>query len=135
MRVLSHLKNIEASVYPKHMQMLQDCQSLCEVADYAECEVSDLIIQTGNNWYCIIADHGDWVEIVDLASVGPMRDIFSLIGSLRRRLAGKRIVMDARKRTSYPLVRLLIRRVGGKILEDEKWYWNGDEMRSLTIQW
>jgi len=132
-KVLSHLKRIEKAAYPSYMRMMQSCRSLEEIAEYAECDVSNLIIRTGENWYCIIADHGNWAEIVDMAAEGVMRDMFSLIETMRQQLSGKRIVLDARVSTTYPIIRRLAQRYRLSILRDEPWFWGEDEMREMEI--
>jgi len=129
------IKNIEARVYPEHMQMMQCLDDIYDLADYCECEVDELFVLTGDNWYLIAAEHEDFVEIVDLCADGNIgMEIIKLIAVLRKRWAGKRVTMDARESTSYPIIRALIRRFNYRVIRDEIWSWDDEVMHDIELQ-
>lgn len=133
---ISLAREIEAAVYPHWMQQLQWVETLAELAEYCECQPSQVRLITGNGWYLLAAERKRSVEVVDLCALphtGPlgMREVFS---SLALEWSGKTVEMDCRKSTSYPLVMRLVESYGIQVLEDEPWDWGGEEMRAIKLK-
>lgn len=129
---IEKIRNIEAAAYPESYQQLQDAESIMDIVEYAEArDVSDLIIETGDNWY-FIATRGKR-EIVDLAADGNMsiRDITKILKVIVDNFSGEEITMDARENTSYKLIRFS---KYFEILEDEPNDWDGEVFHKLVIR-
>ena len=129
---LQKIQKIEKAVYPEYMCYLGDCDNKKEVAEYMECKPREIFYMLGDNYYLLAAIKKDFIEIVDLASTGPM-NIFKILNTLETKLKGKKIIMDARKETSYPIIILLLKRKKIKLLKDEIWDWDGEEMHYLEF--
>lgn len=103
-----------------------------EVADYCECDLDDLIIYLGEDWYAILAEHEDEVEFVDLASTQkhmPIHTIVSICLGIE-----KPFVMDCRENTSYRILKILRDRELIDILEDNLYTWGGESFHEVTAK-
>lgn len=133
-KVLSKLKKIERAAYPKFMQLINGCRNIEELADYCECSPQELFILCGEDWYLLAAEREDEVEVVDLASVGGMGlEIIKVIKTSIKRWKGKTVKMDCRASTSYPILLRIVQRYGLSYT-DEVWFWEWEEMHSITVQ-
>ena len=129
---LEKMKDIEAVAYPSFMQSICDCDTLEELADYCECKVSQLFVICGNNYYLLAANKKRSVEIVDFASTGRCNELFKVINICFEEFKNKRVTMDCRESTSYPIVTLLLKRKKVKY-EDNTWDWNGETMHEICF--
>ena len=132
------IAEIEASVYPAHMCMLQGSVTSEEgdqLADYCECSIDELVILRSEYWYALIADHHDGdVEVCDLAAL-PGHEFGALKALLLAgaKWQGRTVTLDARGTTSYPIIQRLARVGRITILRDEEYYWGREEMHELCI--
>lgn len=133
---LESLRLLEAAAYPVHMQSLQDCMTMGDVAEYAECKPKHLrILGEEGRWYAIVALHGRRAEFVDIAKMPgtvtvPWRRVMATIREWRVR----ELVLDARASTSYRIVRRLVELMGGTVVRDEAWDWDGETMHEMCIR-
>lgn len=131
---IKKLKKLEAVAYPEYMRQLQECWSMEDLADYCECSVDQVSLKTGRGWYMIVADHGSYVEFVDfVATEGREASATMALVAFLRKLKGRRVALDARKSTSYPLILRLIPRLGATIVSEEEWRWSNEEMVEMVI--
>ena len=130
---LKKMKDIEAVAYPSFMQSICDCDTLEELADYCECKVSQLFVICGNNYYLLASNKKRSVEIVDFASTGRCNELFKVINICFEEFKNKRVTMDCRESTSYPIVTLLLKRKKVKY-EDNAWNWNGETMHEIKFK-
>ena len=131
--MINKIKEIEASAYPEHMQMLQECYSMEDIADYCECSVSQLHILQKDNFYVLVANHKKYVEVVDWASTRRCVEPFAVFKFIKNIAKGKTIKLDARKETSYPFIKEMEKRGLIKITHDESWSWGGDIMHEIEM--
>lgn len=132
---LSDLLAIEREAYPAHMQELQSCQRWAEVADYA-CPDNWQLVVLGKprRWYAILAVCGSMAEAVDIAKVpGTATVPWRTLASEIRRRGIHRIRLDARKATSWRVIRGLAPKLGFRIESESTWKWEEDEMVQMTI--
>ena len=130
---LQKMKNIEAVAYPSFMQSICDCDTLEELANYCECKVSQLFVICGTNYYLLAANKKRSVEIVDFASTGRCSELFKVMNICLEQFKNKKVTMDCRESTSYPIVTLLLKRKEVKY-EDNAWDWNGETMREIKFK-
>ena len=129
---LKKMKDIEAVAYPSFMQSICDCDTLEDLADYCECKVSQLFCIINNNYYLLAANKKHSVEIVDFASTGRCLEIFKIVSTLLKEFDGKKITMDCRESTSYPIVIKLLKREKIKYT-DTVWYWENEVMHEICF--
>lgn len=132
-KLIAHLRQIERAAYPPHMRQMQAVRSIEDLAEYCECRPDQVFVLSGEGWYFIAAEREGEVEVVDFASAGGCRDLFRVLAAVLARWRGRKVAMDCRARTSYPLVLALVRRYQAVVLEDTSWYWGDDEMRRLVV--
>lgn len=131
----SKLRKIERLAYPAHMWQMQDVYSIKDLAEYCECSVSQVFCIIGEDYYLIAANKKRYIEIVDLASIGGIGgDVFRIMNKVSRVSKGKKIILDARETTSYPLVKLFARRYLLQIVEDKEWMWGDEVMHSMVLK-
>ena len=129
---LKKMKDIEAVAYPSFMQSICDCDTLEELADYCECKVSQLFCIINNNYYLLAANKKHSVEIVDFASTGRCLEIFKIVSTLLKEFNGKKITMDCRESSSYPIVIKLLKRKKIKYT-NTIWYWENEVMHEICF--
>lgn len=129
---LEKMKDIEVVAYPSFMRSICDCDNLEDLADYCECEVSEIFCICGENYYLLAANTKKSVEVVDFASTGRCLELFKVINICFEQFKGKNVTMDCRESTSYPIVTLLLKRKGISY-SDEPWNWNGEIMHEISF--
>ena len=67
------VKEIEKRAYPKYMQQMQHINNLKQLSDYCECSQNNVLLLAEKDWYLIIAKNKHYYEVVDWASVGPVK--------------------------------------------------------------
>ena len=126
----NNIRTIEAAAYPTHMQYLQEVHTLEDMQEY--CESSKVLVLEGEGWYCICSKN----EVVDLAAISKLaiQDMLHIGTELKKWFGTKKVTLDARKSTSYRLIKFFSR--GGKvsILSEEEWTWGEDIMVEMTIK-
>lgn len=128
---LNVIKKIEAKAYPPHMQQLQNCKTWEEVAEYCEVSPKNLLVYTEANMYILIGEHKRFIEVVDMASVGHF-NIFEALNFIKVAAKGKKIKLDAREGTSYPLILKLHKKL--EVIKDEAWQWGEDVMHEMEVR-
>ena len=129
---LKKMKDIEAVAYPSFMQSICDCDTLEDLADYCECKVSQLFCIVNRNYYILAANKRHSVEIVDFASTGRCLEIFKIVSTLLKEFNGKKVTMDCRESSSYPIVIKLLKRKKIKYT-DTTWYWESETMHEICF--
>ena len=129
---LKKMKDIEAVAYPSFMQSICDCDTLEELANYCECKVSQLFCIIGENYYLLAANKKHSVEIVDFASTGRCLEIFKIVKIILKEFSRKKVIMDCRESTSYPIVIKLLKRKKIKYT-DTIWYWENEVMHEICF--
>lgn len=103
---LQSLKNIESVAYKNtNYAEMQHCMTWEEVADYCDCNLYELRVCLNKDWYVLLAEHEDCVELVDLASkikTTPLSLIMNTILKYK-----KPFLMDCRENTSYRILKAL----------------------------
>lgn len=126
----TNIRNIEAAAYPEYMQYLQEVHTLEDMQEY--CESKKILVLEGEGWYCICGKD----EVVDLAAISKLsiQEMLRIGTELKKWFGTKKITLDARKSTSYRLIKFFSR--GGKvsILSEEEWTWGEDIMVEMTIK-
>jgi hypothetical protein len=146
--------DLEADIYPESMRSLpeiiepfnaDELDLLVEQYDYLEKDLdldidsvsADEILVTGskNKWYLILEKNEDCVEIVDMAAKDGVLPIFKILNFFEKlKESGiKKIKMDARESTSYPLIKALIKRKKAVFKEKKPWTWGEEKMYPITI--
>ena len=133
LELLQKMRDIEAVAYPSFMQSICDCYTLKELADYCECRVSQLFCICGTNYYLLAANKKRSVEIVDFASTGRCKELFKVMNICLEQFKNKRVTMDCRETTSYPIVTLLLKRKGISY-EDNPWEWGDEIMHEISFK-
>lgn len=100
------------------------------VADYCECDLDDLRVYMGEDWYALLAEHEDEVEFVDLASTKKRMPIHALVNICLG--INKPFVMDCRENTSYRILKTLEQRELITISEDNAYNWGGEQFHEIT---
>ena len=131
--MINKIKQIEASAYPEYMQMLQECYTLEDIADYCECSVKQLHILQKDNFYVLVASHKRYVEIVDWAAAGRCVEPFVVFKFIKNIAKGKTIKLDAREGTSYPFIKEMEKRGLIKITHDNEWSWGDIIMHEIEM--
>ena len=129
---LKKMKDIEAVAYPSFMQSICDCDTLEELANYCECKVSQLFCICSTNYYLLAANKKRSVEIVDFASTGRCSELFKVMNICLEQFKNKKVTMDCRETTSYPIVTLLLKRKKIKYT-DTTWYWEDEAMHEICF--
>ena len=135
---LESVRWVEQQAYPPHMQSLGDASSWQDVAEYCECSLKDLIVLGGTNWYALIARSGRTAEFVDIAKANrevqvPWDDVLDCLRTLRAS-GVRKVTFDARESTSYKLLSKLVSLVGGRIVKDTAWEWDGETMHEVIVR-
>lgn len=135
--VVEKIRRIERIAYPPFMRMMQHAYTLKDIADYAEVPVSDLRILGNDQWYAIIGlhDRGTVAELVDVAKEpnAPPIDWKAIFDAIRS-FGAKRVVLDAREETLYPILKDKAEELGYRIAEDEPWDWNEETMHRMELE-
>ena len=126
----NNIRTIEAAAYPEYMQYLQEVHTMEDMQEY--CESKKVLVLEGEGWYCICGK----TEVVDLAAISKLtiQDMLHIGTELKKWFGTKKVTLDARKSTSYRLIKFFSR--GGKvsILSEEEWTWGEDIMVEMTIK-
>ena len=123
---------IEGSVYPHHMQYMQDIRSKADLAGY--CETTDISVAIGEDWYIIVSSE----EVVDLACSGSLslRTLLSISEGLKAFYGvGNTFSLDARACTSYRLLKCLEKRGTITIHSQKEWDWDGETMCQMVLSY
>lgn len=130
---LKKMQDIEAVAYPEFMQIIVNCKNIKELADYCECKTSQLYLLLEDNCYLLAAIKSKSVEVVDFASTDGCKNIFKVIHKCFNAFKGKKVYMDCRESTSYPIVHKILERKGIEYT-CSSWDWNGETMYEISFQ-
>jgi len=135
---LMKVKEIEAKTYPRYMQYINrnigDDISIEDIANYLECDVSEVFIYVGDNWYILACVRPNKVQIEDLACAGG----FSINGAkkffnIMKGFGDKTIVADCKEDTSYRMLKKA-EALGWLNIESEStWDWGGITMYKIRM--
>ena len=129
---------IEQSAYPEEFQMMQDCESMKDIADYCECSLSKLIVLgVPGRWYALVARHKKGTaEFVDIAKI-PGEGMIpwpEVLGALRS-TGIKRISADLRDKTSYKVLKRFGTQFGVTVEREREYYDScfGETMHEVVL--
>ena len=125
-KIIEHVRSLENLMYPENMQMLQDIATVEDLQDYLEGQ--EVVVVTGDRWYCIIAVHPGHLEVADLAgslNIAELKQLFQLIKGIAN---GRQIEADLRKSTSWRLIQFAVKKNRVQIVSEESWWWDSEEM-------
>lgn len=127
--------DLEATVYPAHMQQMQDCEDWEDIADYCEVEdESDLLVMgVAGKWYCLVARQDDEVEFVDIAAHRSIPPLFKILRAVKEFAGGLPIYCDARQSTSWRIIERLSRKGRFSCQVEETYDWAGETMHRVCI--
>lgn len=126
---LQHIKNIEAAAYPQSFQQIQDCQTIADLEDYCEGSAKALQWPTG---YCLVTDD----EIVDLAVTSPLsiKEMRSVVKWLKGQFGNVIVHLDARKTTSWRLIKFAAKRGWIQVISESAWLWDDEEYIEMEVK-
>ena len=134
--MVEKILEIEQEAFPERFLMEESFQNLQELAEYAHCSsLSQLEIHLTDNWYLIIADHHNCVDIVELADRRrKCPEILKILFYIMDRCGSRTIIAKCRETTSCRLLRLLADQGRIEILEDKVTYSLGEEFHFLKFR-
>ena len=130
---IEKLKAIEKRAYADTIySQMQSFQTIDDLAEYCETSKEDVHILSGDDWYVILGEHEDYIEIVDMASTGhnlPVNKVLAFMKSFN-----KPFTMDARESTSYKLVKALDKANMLKIDKDDEYMWGNEKFHDIECE-
>lgn len=130
---LAAIKNLEQTAYhgTAYAEM-QHCETWQGIADYCECELSELRVYLTDDWYVMLAEHEEYIEFVDLASRSSHTPLLQIVNVLTQ--YKKPFIMDCRENTSYRMVKALERAGRIEIRQDETYTRGGEIFHDIHIE-
>ena len=134
--MLDQIREISREAYPERLQEEGSFHDLRELAENAHCSaLSQLEIHVTDNWFLILADYHNCVDIVELADRRrKCPDILKILFYIMDRCGSRTIIAKCRETTSCRLLRLLTDRGRIEILEDKVTYSLGEEFHFLKFR-
>lgn len=130
---IDKLKAIENKAYADTIySQMQSFQTMDDLAKYCEVPEENVHVLSGDDWYVILGEHEDYIEIVDMASTGhnlPVNKVLSFMKSF-----DKPFTMDARESTSYKLVKALDKADMLKIDRDDEYMWGNEKFHDIEAE-
>lgn len=130
---IQKLCEIEKKAYADTIYaQMQGFENIRDLAEYCEVSPKNVHVMSGDDWYVILGEHRDHIEIVDLASTGkrlPVKQVLEFMKSF-----DKPVTMDAREETSYKLVKALDRMHMLQINKDESYQWGGETFHDVEAE-
>ena len=130
---IDKLKSIEKKAYADTIySQMQSFQTMDDLAEYCEVPEENVHILSGDDWYVILGEHEDYIEIVDMASTGhnlPVNKVLAFMKSFN-----KPFTMDARESTSYKLVKALDKANMLKIDKDDEYMWGNEKFHDIECE-
>lgn len=130
---IEKLKAIEKRAYADTIySQMQSFKTIDDLAEYCETSKEDVHILSGDDWYVILGEHEDYIEIVDMASTGhnlPVNKVLAFMKSFN-----KPFTMDARESTSYKLVKALDKANMLKIDKDDEYMWGNEKFHDIECE-
>ena len=130
---IEKLKAIEKRAYADTIySQMQSFKTIDDLAEYCETSKEDVHILSGDDWYVILGEHEDYIEIVDMASTGhnlPVNKVLAFMKSFK-----KPFTMDARESTSYKLVKALDKANMLKIDKDDEYMWGNEKFHDIECE-
>lgn len=148
---IDKLKTIEQKAYEDTIySQMQSFRDIYDLAEYCEVPPENIHVLSGNDWYVILGEHEDYIEIVDMASTGhnlPVNKVLSFMKSFNKedepesgeslneaRGKVKPFTMDARETTSYKLVKALDKADMLRIDKDEEYIWGNEKFHDIECE-
>lgn len=129
-QVMQEIAAVEFQCYPAYMQSLQSIHSKFQLQDY--CESKDVFILQNDTTYVICTED----EVVDFASSAKLsiNDLLKIKEFLIETFGNRQFFLDARKTTSYRLIKFLEKRGDIVIVSQEEWKWGSETFYSLNVR-
>lgn len=134
--MVEKIREIGKEAFPEKLQEQRTFRNPAELAEYAYCsDLSQLEVHLTDNWYLVIADHHNCVDIVELADRrGKCPEILKILSYTMDRCGSRIIIAKCREITSFRLLRLLADRGRIEILEDKVTCSLGEEFHFLKFR-
>lgn len=130
---LNRLKRLEQAAYARTpFTEMQYRASWDSIADYCECELSELRVFMEDGWYALLAEHEDYVEFVDLASETRHTPLFQVLVIAEQ--FDKPFVTDCREHTSYRMIQSLAKAGRIRLEKDEAYSRGGETFHEIELQ-
>lgn len=130
---LALLKELEQAAYQNTpFSEMQDCQTWEDVADYCDCGISQLRLYLTKEWYALLAEHEDYIELVDLASKAKNTPLLFIVNTLTQ--YQKPFIMDCRDSTSYRIVKALEKAGRIHLISDEEYARGGELFHDIRLE-
>lgn len=128
--IMQEIAVVEAQCYPAYMQSLQDIATRHELQNY--CESKDVFILQNKTTYVICTED----EVVDFASSSKLSiaELLQVKEFLIETFGNSQFYLDARKNTSYRLIKFLEKRGEITIISQEEWEWGFETFYSLNVR-
>lgn len=133
MENLRRLRQIEQVAYAQTPFVeMRDHTSWDSIADYCECELSELRVFMADRCYALLAEHEDYVEFVDLASETRHTPLFQVLAIVEQ--FDKPFIMECREHTSYRMIQSLAKAERIRLEKDEAYSRGGETFHEIELQ-
>jgi len=138
--IIDTIKRIEEIAYSdiSYMYAMQSINSINDIKSYMETKTVE--IHCTDKSYMILGIHKSYIEIGDLAACDKLTisDINNMIVFLKNIVLKynkvKFITCDMRVKTSYRLLGYIVKSLSARVVEDNKYYWNNEEMAEIKLR-
>ncbi len=130
---LDFIKHVEENAYPKEMILMDEVDSVIDLAETYETYPSQITIARNKDWYIIYDDNKANIEIIDIASL-PDKDkdqsrieIHDYIVDVINKKAyedNKPVLINAKEDTSYKMIQRMVNNHEYEIITDISDTWD-----------
>lgn len=130
---LDFIKQVEKKAYPKEMILMNEVDSVIDLAETYETYPSSITIARNIDWYIIFDDNKANIEIIDIASL-PNRDkeksrteIHDYIVNVINKKANedkKPVLISAKEDTSYKMIQRMVNNHEYEVITDISDTWD-----------
>ena len=128
--VMQEIAIIEAQCYPKYMRSLQSINNREDLQYY--CESEDVFVLQNNTTYLICTRD----EVVDFASSVKLSlaEVVKIKEFLMNTFGNNVFFLDARKTTSYRLIKAFQKRGVLTVISEQEWQWGSETFYSMNVK-
>ena len=128
--VMQEIATIEAQCYPKYMRSLQSINNREDLQYY--CESEDVFVLQNNTTYLICTRD----EVVDFASSVKLSlaEVVKIKEFLMNTFGNNVFFLDARKTTSYRLIKAFQKRGVLTVVSEQEWQWGSETFYSMNVK-
>lgn len=127
---MQEIATVEAQCYPEYMQSLQSIYNREDLQYY--CESEDVFVLQNNTTYLICTQD----EVIDFASSVKLSlaDIVKIKEFFMEIFGSKAFFLDARKTTSYRLIKAFQKRGVLTVISEQEWQWGSETFYSMNVK-